>query len=111
MQKAFDVALMPFVMNELTLAANPLKIREYLAAGLPVVSSAISRSGRSSKAFFMWHANHDEFRAIIQQILASGKNRAADGNLAANGSRIVGRQGRGVQQDPKQVLIGPKLRN
>jgi glycosyltransferase involved in cell wall biosynthesis len=39
--KAFDVALMPFRINELTLNANPLKVREYLAAGLPVVSTAI----------------------------------------------------------------------
>jgi len=39
--KAFDVALMPFKVNELTLASNPLKVREYLAAGLPVVSTAI----------------------------------------------------------------------
>ncbi|HJY88181.1 MAG TPA: glycosyltransferase, partial [Candidatus Acidoferrales bacterium] len=35
--KVFDVAILPFVRNELTLAANPLKLREYLAAGLPVV--------------------------------------------------------------------------
>lgn len=39
--KGFDVALMPFRMNELTLNANPLKVREYLAAGLPVVSTPI----------------------------------------------------------------------
>jgi len=39
--KAFDVALMPFRVNELTLNANPLKVREYLAAGVPVVSSDI----------------------------------------------------------------------
>jgi glycosyltransferase involved in cell wall biosynthesis len=39
--KAFDVALMPFKVNELTLASNPLKVREYLAAGLPVISTAI----------------------------------------------------------------------
>ncbi|HEX4382328.1 MAG TPA: glycosyltransferase family 1 protein, partial [Myxococcales bacterium] len=39
--KAFDVALMPFRVNELTLNANPLKVREYLAAGLPCVSTAI----------------------------------------------------------------------
>ncbi|WPB73165.1 spore coat polysaccharide biosynthesis glycosyltransferase ExoP [Archangium violaceum] len=39
--KAFDVALMPFKVNELTLNANPLKVREYLAAGVPVVSSDI----------------------------------------------------------------------
>jgi glycosyltransferase involved in cell wall biosynthesis len=39
--KGFDVALMPFRINELTLNANPLKVREYLAAGLPVVSTDI----------------------------------------------------------------------
>jgi len=39
--KGFDVALLPFRINALTLAANPLKVREYLAAGLPVVSTAV----------------------------------------------------------------------
>ncbi len=39
--KAFDVALNAFPINEVTLNANPLKVREYLAAGLPVVSSRI----------------------------------------------------------------------
>ncbi|HTJ84098.1 MAG TPA: glycosyltransferase [Polyangiaceae bacterium] len=39
--KAFDVALNAFPINDVTLNANPLKVREYLAAGLPVVSSRI----------------------------------------------------------------------
>jgi glycosyltransferase involved in cell wall biosynthesis len=39
--KGFDVALLPFPISEVTLNANPLKVREYLAAGLPVVSTAI----------------------------------------------------------------------
>ena len=39
--KGFDVALIPFPITEATLNANPLKAREYLAAGLPVVSTAI----------------------------------------------------------------------
>ena len=39
--KGFDVALVPFPISEVTLHANPLKAREYLAAGLPVVSTAI----------------------------------------------------------------------
>lgn len=57
--KGFDVALMPFRINELTLNANPLKVREYLAAGLPVVSTAIPevevlglcRIGRGEESF------------------------------------------------------------
>jgi len=39
--KAFDIAILPFVVNELTLSANPLKVREYLAAGLPVVATPL----------------------------------------------------------------------
>jgi glycosyltransferase involved in cell wall biosynthesis len=39
--KGFDVALNPFRINDLTLSANPLKVREYLAAGLQVVSTNI----------------------------------------------------------------------
>lgn len=39
--KGFDVAIVPFPINPATLSANPLKLREYLAAGLPVVSTAI----------------------------------------------------------------------
>jgi len=39
--KGFDVAIIPFPVTEVTLNANPLKAREYLAAGLPVVSTKI----------------------------------------------------------------------
>lgn len=39
--RGFDAAMIPFPINEATLHANPLKAREYLAAGLPVVSTAI----------------------------------------------------------------------
>jgi glycosyltransferase involved in cell wall biosynthesis len=39
--KAFDLGLIPFPVSEVTLNANPLKAREYLAAGLPVVSTPI----------------------------------------------------------------------
>jgi len=70
--KAFDVALMPFVMNELTLAANPLKIREYLAAGLPVVSSAIPEAEKLGGVLHVARS-HAEFLTIIRQIIASGK--------------------------------------
>jgi glycosyltransferase involved in cell wall biosynthesis len=44
--KAFDVGLIPFRINELTLAVNPIKLREYLAAGLPVVSTPLPEVAR-----------------------------------------------------------------
>ena len=39
--KRFDVGLIPFKINALTEAVNPIKLREYLAAGLPVVSTPL----------------------------------------------------------------------
>lgn len=35
---SFDVCLIPFIVNNLTLSTNPVKVYEYLAAGKPVVS-------------------------------------------------------------------------
>jgi glycosyltransferase involved in cell wall biosynthesis len=37
--RGFDVAIIPHRINELTRNMNPIKLREYLAAGLPVVAS------------------------------------------------------------------------
>ena len=39
--RQFDVGLIPFKVNELTRAVNPIKLREYLAAGLPVISTSL----------------------------------------------------------------------
>jgi len=37
----FSAGLLPFVRNEMTQCINPIKLTEYLAAGLPVISTAI----------------------------------------------------------------------
>jgi glycosyltransferase involved in cell wall biosynthesis len=41
MMAGFDVALMPFALNEATRSISPTKTLEYLAAGLPVVSTRV----------------------------------------------------------------------
>jgi len=66
--KAFDVALNPFAINELTLAANPLKVREYLAAGLPVVSTDIPEVRILEDCLV--GTDHDDFIAKIEFALA-----------------------------------------
>jgi glycosyltransferase involved in cell wall biosynthesis len=40
--KGFDVCLMPFALNEATAFINPTKTLEYMAAGKPIVSTAVS---------------------------------------------------------------------
>lgn len=81
--KDFDVALIPFPISPVTLHANPLKAREYLAAGLPVVSTAIPevevlgecRIGRTP----------DEFVAEIRAALASpGPNAERSARMASS---------------------------
>jgi len=37
----FAVGLIPFVRNEMTRSVNPIKLREYLSAGVPVVSTGL----------------------------------------------------------------------
>ncbi len=40
--KAFDVCLMPFALNDATEFINPTKTLEYMAAGKPIVSTAVA---------------------------------------------------------------------
>lgn len=44
LMRGFDVGLVPFRVNDLTRAADPIKIYEYLACGLPVVSTPIAEA-------------------------------------------------------------------
>lgn len=73
--KAFDVALNPFEISELTLAANPLKVREYLAAGVPVVSTDIPEVRVLENCAV--GTDHADFIAQIERALESAKPRAA----------------------------------
>lgn len=71
--KTFDVALNPFEINELTLAANPLKVREYLAAGLPVVSTDIPEVRVLDDCLV--GVDHRDFIAKIETALTEPKSR------------------------------------
>ena len=70
--KAFDVAILPFVVNELTLAANPLKVREYLAAGLPVVATPLPEVRRLGNLVRCARTG-DEFLEQIDGLLKAGR--------------------------------------
>jgi hypothetical protein len=70
--KAFDAAMVPFAVNELTLAANPLKMREYLAAGLPVVATALPEAERM-KAVLHVARDKSDFLRRLDSIIESGK--------------------------------------
>ncbi len=67
--RGFDVGLIPFRMNELTLRVNPLKLREYLAAGLPVISTPLPEVVRYQGLVHV-AVNRDGFLQAIETALA-----------------------------------------
>lgn len=68
--KAFDVGIMPYLQTGTTLNSNPLKLREYLAAGLPVVSIWLPEVERFAQHVEIAH-NRDEFLPAIDRALAT----------------------------------------
>lgn len=68
--RAFDVGLLNFKWSELTLNANPLKVREYLAAGLPVVATALPEVERIGLCKLA--RTPEEFVRQVEACLAEG---------------------------------------
>jgi len=55
----FDVGLIPFRCNELTAHVNPLKLLEYLALGLPVVSTPLPDLSRFAEHIYIADGRED----------------------------------------------------
>lgn len=68
--KYSDVGIMPFVKNNLTEYIHPLKIYEYLAAGLPVVCRNLTEV-REMNAPINLYDNEIEFIDIIKHLVSS----------------------------------------
>ncbi|MFH1419720.1 MAG: glycosyltransferase [Planctomycetota bacterium] len=68
--KGFDIGLIPFKVNELTRAVNPIKLREYLSAGLPVVSTALPEVASYTPLAAISH-NPTEFIQACEAALAT----------------------------------------
>jgi glycosyltransferase involved in cell wall biosynthesis len=69
--RGFDVALLPFACNELTRNANPLKLREYLAAGLPVVAAPLPEVVRLNQ-FVSVASTPEEYIREVSKLLDNG---------------------------------------
>ncbi|MEO7262560.1 MAG: glycosyltransferase [Jatrophihabitantaceae bacterium] len=65
----FDVALMPFALNEATRAISPTKTLEYLAAGLPVVSTRVADVVADYAAVVHLAGDGAEFAAACREVL------------------------------------------
>ncbi len=61
---SFDVGLIPFIVNDLTIAANPLKLLEYFACGIPVVSTNLPEINKFNELVYVAE-NSVEFVEMI----------------------------------------------
>ena len=64
--KGLDICLMPYKLNEWTRSIDPLKLYEYLAAGRPVVSTAIP----AARPFSEWVSIAEDRRGFIAAVEA-----------------------------------------
>lgn len=68
---AFDCCLVPFNINRLTAAVNPIKLREYLAAGRPVVSTPLPSVAKYADIVELAR-EPDDFAAAVLRALQPG---------------------------------------
>ena len=62
--KAFSVCIMPYVVNDLTNSISPLKMREYLATGKPVVSTDVADAKRFNSALRVAEGRNAFIRSV-----------------------------------------------
>jgi len=84
--KGFDVCLMPFALNEATRYINPTKTLEYMAAGKPVVSTAVPDVARQFSSVVDVAQSPEEFVRAVARSLAAPR-----GEVIARGIEQAGR--------------------
>ncbi|HEX8575612.1 MAG TPA: glycosyltransferase [Flavobacterium sp.] len=72
--KAFDVAIMPFALNDATKFISPTKTLEYIAAGKPIISTAIKDVVRDYSHCVAIVENETDFTKALHNILDKPKN-------------------------------------
>jgi glycosyltransferase involved in cell wall biosynthesis len=77
--KGFDVCLMPFALNEATEYINPTKTLEYMAAGKPIVSTAVPDVVRNFAPIVRVAENHEDFVGAVSSSRVSDPMRIASG--------------------------------
>ena len=95
--KMFSVGLIPFRITPATVKLNPVKTLEYLAAGVPVVSTALPDIERFFSRVVTVGRTHEEFGDLVQRTLDSpdGASVSAGREMARRASwgEMVARMG------------------
>ena len=82
--KSFDVCLMPFALNEATEYINPTKTLEYMAAGKPIVSTAVPDVVRNFTPIVTVATSPEQFLSGVHNAIV-----APDGDLIQQGLEMA----------------------
>ena len=99
--KAFSVAMMPFALNDATKYISPTKTLEYMAAGKPMVSTAIKDVVRDYSGCVEIVETAGEFSEAIDKLIAN----APDVLLEAEYASILKNTSWNATADKMKVLI------
>jgi glycosyltransferase involved in cell wall biosynthesis len=99
---AFGCCLVPFRLTRLTAAVDPIKLREYLAAGRPVVATSLPAVRRYGDVVEL--AGPGEFADAVQRALDPACDRAAA--RARRRERVSGESWDGVAERLRPLLLG-----
>ena len=84
--RGFDVCLMPFALNAATEFINPTKTLEYMAAGKPILSTAVADVVRNFAPIVRVAESADAFVRQAEDALAPDADRIAQGIALASAS-------------------------
>lgn len=76
--KVFDIAMMPFALNDATKFISPTKTLEYMAAGKPIISTAIKDVVRDYEECVHIIKSANDFSAEICKILYAKVNHVSE---------------------------------
>ncbi len=66
--QSFDVGLIPFKLSDMTESVNPIKMWEYMASGMPVVTTALPEAYKIRELLY-YSENEEEFIENIKKAL------------------------------------------
>lgn len=80
-EQAFDVGIVPFKVTSMVESVNPIKMWEYMAAGLPIVTTNIPEASKYP-GIILWSRDADEFMANVRRALYEDNPYKRDQRLA-----------------------------
>ena len=84
--KCFDACLLPFVQNETTQCLNPTQTLEYMAAGKPILATALPELQSAFAGALYLASSHDDFLAQSRQAISHPDSAMIESGVARAGN-------------------------